>query len=46
MYVLHFRIVLQKWIEKAPDEDLHLPKHNIFIPSDLSLKNVDEKVIF
>ncbi|KAL6856029.1 hypothetical protein ACP4OV_018831 [Aristida adscensionis] len=38
--------VIQKWVEKAPEEDLHLPKHNIFIPSDLSLKNVEEKINF
>ncbi|WVZ66425.1 hypothetical protein U9M48_015640 [Paspalum notatum var. saurae] len=37
---------ITKWVEKAPEEDLHLPKHNIFIPSNLSLKSVEEKVIF
>ncbi|XP_062187589.1 insulin-degrading enzyme-like 1, peroxisomal isoform X2 [Phragmites australis] len=37
---------IQKWLEKAPKEGLHLPKHNIFIPSDLSLKRVEEKVRF
>ncbi|KAK1679676.1 hypothetical protein QYE76_040524 [Lolium multiflorum] len=36
----------QKWVEKAPDEDLHLPKPNIFIPTDLSLKKVEEKTSF
>jgi secreted Zn-dependent insulinase-like peptidase len=35
---------LQKWVEKAPKDGIHLPKPNIFIPSDLSLKNVEEKV--
>jgi insulysin len=39
-------IILQKWVEKAPEEDLHLPKQNIFIPRDLSLKSVEEMVIF
>ena len=41
---LMFRIILQKWLVKAPEEDLHLPKPNIFIPRDLSLKNIEEKV--
>ncbi|ONM37345.1 Insulin-degrading enzyme-like 1 peroxisomal [Zea mays] len=38
--------VIQEWIEKAPTEKLHLPKPNIFIPKDLSLKEVHEKVTF
>ncbi|KAL6657756.1 hypothetical protein ACP70R_005536 [Stipagrostis hirtigluma subsp. patula] len=38
--------VIQKWVERAPEEDLHLPKRNIFIPSDLSLKGVEEKISF
>lgn len=38
--------IIQKWIEKAPKEDLHLPKPNIFIPTDLSLKNVEDKANF
>lgn len=41
---LTFRIILQKWVAEAPEEDLHLPKPNIFIPRDLSLKNIEEKV--
>ncbi|KAG2637828.1 hypothetical protein PVAP13_2NG546806 [Panicum virgatum] len=36
--------IIQKWLVKAPEEDLHLPKPNIFIPRDLSLKNIEEKV--
>ncbi|KAG2646283.1 hypothetical protein PVAP13_2KG499300 [Panicum virgatum] len=36
--------IIQKWVAEAPEEDLHLPKPNIFIPRDLSLKNVEEKV--
>ncbi|CAO2178017.1 unnamed protein product [Urochloa humidicola] len=38
--------VIQKWIQKAPTDELHLPEPNIFIPKDLSLKEVHEKVIF
>ncbi|CAD6236516.1 unnamed protein product [Miscanthus lutarioriparius] len=38
--------VIQQWIKKAPTEKLHLPKPNIFIPKDLSLKEVHEKVTF
>ncbi|KAG8080044.1 hypothetical protein GUJ93_ZPchr0007g4342 [Zizania palustris] len=38
--------IIQKWVNKAPMEDLHMPKPNIFIPSDLSLKNVEEKAAF
>ncbi|TVU38355.1 hypothetical protein EJB05_11718 [Eragrostis curvula] len=37
---------IQKWVEKAPKDGLHLPKPNIFIPSDLSLKNAEEKASF
>jgi insulysin len=36
--------IVQKWVVKAPEEDLHLRKPNIFIPRDLSLKNIEEKV--
>ncbi|RLN36220.1 zinc-metallopeptidase, peroxisomal [Panicum miliaceum] len=36
--------IIQKWVVKAPEEDLHLPKPNTFIPRDLSLKNIEEKV--
>jgi insulysin len=28
----------------APNEDLHLPAPNVFIPTDLSLKDAQEKV--
>ncbi|KAK3127443.1 hypothetical protein QOZ80_7AG0573360 [Eleusine coracana subsp. coracana] len=38
--------IIQKWVEKAPKDGLQLPKPNIFIPSDLSLKNAEEKVTF
>ncbi|KAG1368760.1 Insulin-degrading enzyme-like 1, peroxisomal [Cocos nucifera] len=37
---------IQQWIENTPDKNLHLPKPNIFIPTDLSLKHVQEKVKF
>ncbi|KAM7505463.1 hypothetical protein LguiB_004367 [Lonicera macranthoides] len=35
--------VIQQWLERAPDEHLHLPMPNVFIPTDLSLKNVPDK---
>ncbi|KAJ4971806.1 hypothetical protein NE237_004905 [Protea cynaroides] len=35
--------LLQKWIETAPNENLHLPEPNIFIPTDLSLKEMQGK---
>ncbi|KAJ1285684.1 hypothetical protein BS78_03G296100 [Paspalum vaginatum] len=38
--------VIQQWIKKAPTEKLHLPKPNIFVPKDLSLKEVHEKATF
>ncbi|KAB8105996.1 hypothetical protein EE612_040142 [Oryza sativa] len=38
--------IIQNWVNRAPMEDLHIPKPNIFIPSDLSLKNVEEKGSF
>lgn len=36
--------LLQQWMERAPNEHLHLPAPNVFIPTDLSLKDVLEKV--
>ncbi|KAL8494278.1 hypothetical protein ACS0TY_025176 [Phlomoides rotata] len=33
-----------QWIERAPAEDVHLPVPNVFIPTDLSLKNVSEQM--
>ncbi|KAA8518172.1 hypothetical protein F0562_015646 [Nyssa sinensis] len=38
--------MIQQWIETAPNENLHLPAPNVFIPTDLSLKNVLEKAKF
>ncbi|OMO71385.1 hypothetical protein COLO4_28275 [Corchorus olitorius] len=37
---------LQGWMSSAPNEKLHLPAPNLFIPTDLSLKNAQEKVKF
>ncbi|KAD0702505.1 hypothetical protein E3N88_43836 [Mikania micrantha] len=36
--------IIQEWMDKAPEEHLHLPSPNVFIPTDLSIKNVQEKV--
>ncbi|GJZ04975.1 insulin-degrading enzyme-like protein 1, peroxisomal, partial [Tanacetum coccineum] len=36
--------IIQEWMKKAPQEQLHLPSPNVFIPTDLSIKNVKEKV--
>ncbi|KAK7396245.1 hypothetical protein VNO78_17113 [Psophocarpus tetragonolobus] len=38
--------VIQGWVLSAPDENMHLPAPNEFIPTDLSLKNAPEKVKF
>ncbi|TVU34897.1 hypothetical protein EJB05_16753 [Eragrostis curvula] len=38
--------MIQQWIQNAPTEKLRLPTPNIFIPKDLSLKEVHEKVTF
>ncbi|KAM7530076.1 hypothetical protein LguiB_033486 [Lonicera macranthoides] len=35
--------MVQRWKERAPAEHLHLPSPNVFIPTDLSLKNVLKK---
>lgn len=37
------RSVVEQWIERAPDEHLHLPTQNVFIPTDLDLKSAQEK---
>ncbi|XP_042485043.1 insulin-degrading enzyme-like 1, peroxisomal [Macadamia integrifolia] len=37
---------LQKWIETAPNENLHLPAPNVFIPTDLSIKKMQGKGIY
>ncbi|XP_011048053.1 PREDICTED: zinc-metallopeptidase, peroxisomal isoform X2 [Populus euphratica] len=38
--------MIQEWLLFAPNEDLHLPAPNVFIPTDLSLKDAQEKVKF
>ncbi|XP_068647426.1 insulin-degrading enzyme-like 1, peroxisomal [Aristolochia californica] len=38
--------MIQQWINAAPDEILHLPQPNIFIATDLQLKDIHEKVKF
>ncbi|KAI3984394.1 hypothetical protein MKX01_011348 [Papaver californicum] len=37
---------IQQWISAAPDQSLHLPTPNVFIPTDLSIKDLTEKVKF
>ncbi|KAL0665854.1 hypothetical protein Bca4012_028558 [Brassica carinata] len=34
---------IQEWVKSAPDVNLHLPAPNVFIPTDLSLKDVKNK---
>lgn len=36
--------LLQEWVKSAPDVNLHLPAPNVFIPTDLSLKDAKNKV--
>ncbi|CAK7342586.1 unnamed protein product [Dovyalis caffra] len=38
--------MIQEWMLSAPNENLHLPAHNVFIPTDLSLKDAQEEVKF
>ncbi|RZC77504.1 hypothetical protein C5167_001669 [Papaver somniferum] len=35
-----------QWISAAPNQNLHLPAPNVFIPTDLSIKDLTEKVKF
>ncbi|KAF8043976.1 hypothetical protein BT93_A2070 [Corymbia citriodora subsp. variegata] len=35
---------IQGWMSSSPDENLHLPVSNVFIPTDLSLKTSEEKI--
>ncbi|KAF3666553.1 Zinc-metallopeptidase, peroxisomal [Capsicum annuum] len=37
---------IEQWMEKAPDGNLHLPVPNMFIPTDLSIKTVSNKMNF
>jgi len=41
-----FYIELQQWMSSPPNEHLHLPAANVFIPTDLSLKDPKDKVIW
>lgn len=36
--------IIKEWMDSAPEEHLLLPSPNVFIPTDLSIKNVREKV--
>ncbi|GMN54728.1 hypothetical protein TIFTF001_023858 [Ficus carica] len=36
--------MIQEWMLSSPDGDLHLPAPNIFIPTDLSIKNAHDEV--
>ncbi|GMY18899.1 insulin-degrading enzyme-like 1, peroxisomal, partial [Fagus crenata] len=38
--------MIQEWMLHAPNENLHLPAPNVFIPTDLSLKSVQENAKF
>ncbi|KAJ8449849.1 hypothetical protein Cgig2_001505 [Carnegiea gigantea] len=38
--------VTQQWMSSAPNEHLHLPAANVFIPTDLSLKDPKDKVMY
>ncbi|XP_010057157.2 insulin-degrading enzyme-like 1, peroxisomal [Eucalyptus grandis] len=35
---------IQGWMSSSPDENLHLPVPNVFVPTDLSLKTSEEKM--
>ncbi|XP_065857440.1 insulin-degrading enzyme-like 1, peroxisomal isoform X2 [Euphorbia lathyris] len=39
-------LMIEEWMLSAPNESLHLPAANVFIPTDLSLKDSQEKVKF
>lgn len=36
--------MIQEWMLSSPDGDLHLPAPNVFIPTDLSIKNAHDEV--
>lgn len=36
--------LLQNWMSASPNEHLHLPAPNVFIPTDLSIKDFKDKV--
>ncbi|KAK4798786.1 hypothetical protein SAY86_031112 [Trapa natans] len=35
---------IEEWMQSIPNENLHMPIPNVFVPTDLSLKNSEEKV--
>ncbi|KAL9269959.1 Insulin-degrading enzyme-like 1, peroxisomal-like protein, partial [Drosera capensis] len=37
---------IEQWIHASPNAHLHLPAENVFIPTDLSIKEAKEKVIY
>ncbi|CAI0374959.1 unnamed protein product [Linum tenue] len=37
--------MIQNWVQSAPDKNLHLPLPNVFVPTDLSVKDAKEKVV-
>ena len=41
-WVFKILICFQDWILSAPKENLHLPAPNVFVPTDLSLKDTQE----
>ncbi|CAH2063828.1 unnamed protein product [Thlaspi arvense] len=40
------KFTIQEWVQSAPDVNLLLPTPNVFIPTDLSLKDVIDKEMF
>lgn len=38
--------MIQEWVDAAPNEKLHLPAKNVFIPTDLSIKPLDKNVVY
>ncbi|KAF3776375.1 Zinc-metallopeptidase [Nymphaea thermarum] len=34
--------IVQKWIDASPNDELHLPAPNLFIPTDLAIKEVQQ----
>ncbi|CAL9246037.1 unnamed protein product [Arabidopsis halleri] len=37
------KFTIQEWVQSAPDENLHLPTPNVFIPTDFSLKDFNDE---
>ncbi|CAH2063830.1 unnamed protein product [Thlaspi arvense] len=40
------KLTIQEWEQSAPDANLLLPTPNVFIPTDLSLKEIKDKEVF